>query len=66
MLMLAILQDNNNVGDRWQMRESPDQYGRLGIYEGAIIVAASSILDVGRGQGSVLDIFCINYWRLLE
>ena len=43
------------------MRESPEQYGRRGIYEGAIIVAASSILDVGRGPGSVLDIFCINY-----
>ena len=26
-----------------------------------IIVTASSILDVGRGPGSVSDIFCINY-----
>ena len=29
--------------------------------EPLIIVAAGSILDVGRGPGSVLDIFCINY-----
>ena len=26
-----------------------------------IIFTASSILDVGRGPGSVLDIFCIDY-----
>ena len=29
--------------------------------EPLIIVTASSILDVGRGPGSVSDIFCINY-----
>ena len=34
---------------------------RLGIYGVAIIVNASSILDVGGGPGSVSDIFSINY-----
>ena len=29
--------------------------------EPSIIVTASSILDAGRGPGSVSDIFCINY-----
>ena len=44
------------------MKESPGQYGRLGRYEGSlIIVTASSILDVGEGPGSVSDIFGINY-----
>ena len=31
------------------------------VGEQLIIVTASSILDVGRGPGSVSDIFCINY-----
>ena len=31
------------------------------VEEQLIIVTASSILDVGRGPGSVSDIFCINY-----
>ena len=31
------------------------------IGEPLILVTASSILDVGRGPGSVPDIFCINY-----
>ena len=31
------------------------------VGEPLIIVTASSILDVGRGQESVSDIFCINY-----
>ena len=38
-----------NTGDLAYMREP------------FIIVTASSILDVAREPGSVLDIFCINY-----
>ena len=34
---------------------------RLGVYGGAIIVTASSILDVGSEPGSVSGIVCINY-----
>ena len=34
--------------------------------EPLIIVAASSILDIGRGPGSVSDIFCINYEGLFD
>ena len=46
-----------------------DKYGSLLTNTGdlaymgepLIIVTASSILDVGRGPGSVSDILCINY-----
>ena len=40
---------------RWYIRESPDQYGRLGIYmeEPLIIATASIILDVGRGPSRI-------------
>ena len=51
--MLEILQDNNNMGNRLQMRESPGKYGRFDINGGPLIIAtASSILDVGKGSGS--------------
>ena len=51
---------------RWQIRESPGQYRRLGIYVGAINYCYSKLhLSVGRGTGSVSDIFCINYKRAI-
>ena len=61
--MLEILRDNNNVVN------VDDKSGSLLVNTGnlayveeqLIIVTASSILDVGRGPGSVSDIFCINY-----
>ena len=67
LLMLEILQDNNNMGNRLQMRESPGKYGRFDINGGPLIIAtASSILDVGKGSGSAWDIFCMKYRGLFE
>ena len=59
--MLEILQNNN----MWIIDDKSGSLlastGDLAYMEPLIIVTASSILDVGRGPGSVSDIFCINY-----
>ena len=61
LLMLEILQNNN----MWIIDDKSGSLlastGDLAYMEPLIIVTASSILDVGRGPGSVSDIFCINY-----
>ena len=62
LLVLEILQDNSNVGNNDKCGSSLVNTGGLAYGGGALIIfTASSILDVGRGPGSVLDIFCIDY-----
>ena len=65
LLVLEILQDNSNVGNNDKCGSSLVNTGGLaygGGWGGALSsCTASSILDVGRGPGSVLDIFCIDY-----
>ena len=43
LLMLESLQDNNDVGNRWYMQESPDKYEKVGIYGGAINPLSASV-----------------------